>query len=256
MIALMAVVFMTSLLGSVHCAGMCGPFALLATGSTGRPPLARLTAYHFGRLTTYLTAGVAAGTVGAALDQGGQLLGWQSVAARIAGAAMILIGLAQLSGRAKYARGSLGTRVGGALARLRKPLARVSPTWRALLTGAITTLLPCGWLYLFVIAAAGTGSPLSAAAVMVLFWAGTLPILSALVLGAGRLAAPVRRWLPAAASLALVVVGTVTLVRRAEAELGMLNSFGPAAAGQPTTVEHVQQIADQPLPCCQAEVAR
>lgn len=65
--------------------------------------------------------------------------------------------------------------MGGALRRLMdRP-----PVVRAAATGLFTTLLPCGWLYAFVVTAAGTGSgtPLHGAALMAVFWLGTLPMM-------------------------------------------------------------------------------
>jgi sulfite exporter TauE/SafE len=56
----------TSLLGSVHCAAMCGGFVCLYSGSgparhTGAAPH---VAYNAGRLVSYLLLGAIAGSVG------------------------------------------------------------------------------------------------------------------------------------------------------------------------------------------------
>ena len=48
-----------SLLGSWHCAGMCGPFASFM-GTTQRYPVIRQLGYHLGRLTTYLSLAILA----------------------------------------------------------------------------------------------------------------------------------------------------------------------------------------------------
>ncbi len=62
MTALLAGAALTGLVGSLHCIGMCGPFAV-ACGTTTRGSLA----WHTGRLTTYGILGAIAGTVGHAL---------------------------------------------------------------------------------------------------------------------------------------------------------------------------------------------
>ena len=57
MIALIGAVLVASLLGSLHCAGMCGAFVAFAViGSPGHQPsrVALNTAYNLGRLITYL----------------------------------------------------------------------------------------------------------------------------------------------------------------------------------------------------------
>ncbi|RMF85708.1 MAG: sulfite exporter TauE/SafE family protein, partial [Planctomycetota bacterium] len=95
MTALIAAVFVASLLGSLHCAGMCGPFVAFAVGAdAGRTGGAwRHVAYHGGRLVTYSLLGVAAGALGAALDLGGAWVGVQRTAAIVAGAIMVLFGV-------------------------------------------------------------------------------------------------------------------------------------------------------------------
>jgi len=93
----------------------------------------------------------------------------------------------------------------------------MSPAWRALLIGLMTTLLPCGWLYAFAITAAGTGSPAWGALTMAVFWLGTLPVLISVGVGVQALTGPLRRRLPALTSLALVAVGLLMVVGRATA---------------------------------------
>ena len=45
--------------------------------------------------------------------------------------------------------------------------------------GLLTALLPCGWLYTYVVAAIATKSPWAGALTLFLFWLGGLPALSA-----------------------------------------------------------------------------
>ena len=60
---------------------------------------------------------------------------------------------------------------------------RLTPLPRALSTGLLTAFLPCGWLYLFALKAAETGSPLRGALFMIAFWLGSVPAL--VLVGAG-----------------------------------------------------------------------
>jgi sulfite exporter TauE/SafE len=81
-------VLIASVLGSLHCAGMCGGLMLFAIGSDGQTSKrtkARLQAgYHGGRMLTYTILGVVAGSIGAALDLTGGFVGVQRVAAVLA----------------------------------------------------------------------------------------------------------------------------------------------------------------------------
>jgi sulfite exporter TauE/SafE len=64
---LMVATTLASALGSVHCVGMCGPFAMLATKRSEASQTvfghlqSRLIAYHLGRLATYLSLGLLVG---------------------------------------------------------------------------------------------------------------------------------------------------------------------------------------------------
>jgi sulfite exporter TauE/SafE len=78
----------------------------------------------------------------------------------------------------------------------------------------MTSLLPCGWLYAFVAAAAGTASPLRATAVMGLFWLGTLPVIASLGIGLQRLAGPLRARLPLVTAAVVIVIGVATVAGR------------------------------------------
>jgi len=231
MLTLFAAVLTASLLGSAHCAGMCGAFVAFAVGTPDRTPRwAANAAYNLGRLATYLTLGAVAGMLGAALDLGGSMLGLQRLAAAAAGAIMLAFGLIAVLRHA-------GVRVPRAplpafLARLaRAGHARafeMTPLARAATVGLITTLLPCGWLYAFVITSAGTAHPLWGAATMAAFWLGTLPVLAALGFGIQSLAGPLRRHMPLATSVLLVAVGLWTL-------LGRMTAPAMAAAPRPPT---------------------
>jgi uncharacterized protein len=234
MSALLLTVLGTSLLGSLHCAGMCGPFAVLASTSEVAPTAtgAALTvngralslwqshatlqlAYHTGRLFTYIAFGTAAGGLGAALEVGGSLVGVQQAAAVLAGALMIAFGILALLRAAGVRLGSASPLWLNRLAGLGYQRANALPPFsRALTIGLLTTLLPCGWLYAFVVAAAGTGSPLHGAVLMTVFWLGTLPILTAVGSAARLLTEPMRRRLPTLTALALIAVGSVTVIQR------------------------------------------
>jgi sulfite exporter TauE/SafE len=78
----------------------------------------------------------------------------------------------------------------------------------------LSGFLPCGWLWAFVVTAAGTGGALKGAAVMTAFWAGTVPALVAVGVGAQLVSAPLRRHVPAVTAILLVVLGLYAILGR------------------------------------------
>ena len=67
-------VFMSGLMGSAHCAGMCGPFAAMIASTNGGSNLLRQLTYSVGRLFTYAWLGAIAGFAGQQLmDQSAAL---------------------------------------------------------------------------------------------------------------------------------------------------------------------------------------
>lgn len=256
MLALIGAVFVFSLMGSLHCAGMCGPFLLFAVGSeSGRPARAHYLhgAYHIGRLLTYTVLGVIAGFLGQALDFGGSMLGVQRIAAILAGTLMIAFGIA-------VTLRAIGKNVSQPRPPkfLQKVVSRghavamdLEPTQRALAIGLLTTLLPCGWLYTFAIAAAGTGSPIYGALTMATFWAGTLPVMVSLGVGLRALTGPLRKHVPIISALAVVAVGVATVFGRITIPVitkDQLAETAPASLRE--SIDTIKGVDHSDLPCC------
>lgn len=245
--ALLATVFLASLLGSLHCVGMCGGFVAFYSGADGSGGSRRLlshAAYSGGRLVAYLTLGLAAGTIGAALDLAGSLAGFQRIAAVVAGVVMIVWGilaLLQIGGVKVFRHGS-GSRLSGWLRRGISLVGHRPPVIRAGVVGLLSGVLPCGWLWAFLVTAAGTGSAWRGAAVMASFWAGTVPVLLALGLGAQLLGVPLRRHIPAVTALILVALGLYAVIGRPTTVVAAVQRHQHAAAEVPS--------ADDPPPCC------
>ncbi len=210
--ALLAGIFATSLLGSVHCLAMCGPLV----GLHGGAKTVRLAFVHsLGRATTYVVLGALAGLVGSAVNLAGDLANMQRTATIVAAALVIGLGVYQIVDvhvtRAR-ARGRARPRssFSAALVHIRPK----SAVKRSYLIGTLTGLLPCGWLWAFVIAAAGTGSVLAGAATMLAFWLGTVPAMTGLLAFAGPIVSRIRARLPVITAVALVALGLGTLALR------------------------------------------
>jgi sulfite exporter TauE/SafE len=276
--ALLATVFVASLLGSLHCVGMCGPFALLAGTGDGRTfRWAPTVAYSGGRLISYTVVGVLFGSLGLALNRSFSFGVWQQTATGVAGALMVFVGgiaLARQLGwqiRLPRVAGPLERALGG-LIRWGK---RLSPIRRAAMIGLASSLMPCGWLYVFALAAAGTASPWGGGLVMAVFWSGTVPIMVGLGLGWGRISRQFQAKVPLTMAILVILIGVFTLVYRSPVHLGPGITAHPHVAvvedldgaprpsGRPAglqvpqsmaeAMEQIQTIDHRQLPCCQGQ---
>jgi sulfite exporter TauE/SafE len=236
----LASVLVASLLGSVHCAAMCGGFVAAyadgANAGTGRRAGAHL-AYNAARLVTYLALGASAGALGRALDLAGNAMGLAHVAAIVAGALLLASGIVALAPRSSLVklrprpRSSAASLLGRVLVRFRA----APPVVRATLLGLSSALLPCGWLYAFAALAAGTGGAIAGARLMAAFWLGTVPMLLGLGLSLETLGRRFARLFSRLRPALVIGVGTVTLLSRLQlpAFAAARPSASPSRAGAP-----------------------
>jgi sulfite exporter TauE/SafE len=256
MIATLAAVLLASLLGSLHCAGMCGALVAFAVGSTEpRSLLSRIVlqlAYHGGRMVTYALLGAICGLLGAALDLGASIVGLNRAAAVLAGVTMIGVGVVAVL---RYRGVRLPSwSVPGWLQRTLSAGQRLAvglrPLPRALTIGLLTALLPCGWLYAFAVIAAGTGSAAWGAAIMVAFWVGTVPVLASLGAAVQTLTGTLGRRVPLATAILLVVLGLGTVVERFA--LSGESFITPAVTNEELdTLQQIDAASQTTPPCCQ-----
>lgn len=260
---LLATVLAASLLGSAHCAGMCGAFVAFAVGMDD-PDAARKrahlhAAYNAGRLVTYISLGALAGALGKALDLAGSMAGVSRVAGALAGAMLIVFGGAHLMR-------ALGLRVAivrppklmqRALRTANRAAMTLPPVRRALAIGLMTTLLPCGWLYAFIAVAAGSGDAALGALTMATFWLGTLPMMVAVGVGVRALAGPLATRLPVLMPILVIGAGLFTVLSRIAVPVDALR--GAAARVETTSLESlsasVNALDPESMPCCAEEPA-
>ena len=210
--ALLAGIVATSIVGSVHCLAMCGPLV----GLHGGAKTTRLAAMHaLGRLTTYVALGAIAGLVGSAVNLAGDLANLQRGATIVAAGLIIGMGVYQIVDvYVHVTRGRARTRARSPFTAALVHIRPKSAAKRSYLIGTLTGLIPCGWLWAFVIAAAGSASPLVGAATMFAFWLGTVPAMVGLLRLTSPLVARIRARMPAVTAIALIAVGVGTLALR------------------------------------------
>jgi sulfite exporter TauE/SafE len=199
-----------ALANAVHCAGMCGAFAMRAAASPR--PCPGFLLYGAGKTFTYLFFGALAGALGARVLAEGTPA--QVALGMAAGALLFVAGVRRLLPGAARAAG------GGALAAFLQPAlaaaGRTDAAWGRFVLGAVTAALPCGVVYLAALQAAAAGTAEGGLLLMAGFGAGTLPSLGvAAALGHRVLSRLPRPALRFAGGSLLVALGILAVVRAA-----------------------------------------
>ncbi|EIJ41519.1 hypothetical protein BegalDRAFT_0604 [Beggiatoa alba B18LD] len=175
--------FLTGLLGSIHCVGMCGGIVGALTmglpATTHQSPMRLmpyLLTYNLGRLGSYAFAGGIAGFLGGQFTE--QLPQPHLVGMVISGIFMILLGL-YLGGWWQVL--TKFEKLGATLWRKIQPISRyflpVKNPVQALGLGIIWGWLPCGLVYTALMLALATGNAIDGSLLMLFFGLGTLPML-------------------------------------------------------------------------------
>jgi sulfite exporter TauE/SafE len=199
--------FLLGLLGSLHCAGMCGPIALAlpaSSASRGTFVLGR-TLNQLGRIATYVCLGLVGGVVGKTMALAGVQQGLS-----IGLGSLMLLGVftTQL---APWSVG-VGRWVGWVKASLARHLKQGTPLSLAAM-GAMNGLLPCGLVYVACGGAASTGSILHGIAYMALFGLGTVPMMLSISLAGRSMPMALRLRLQTVVPACLVLMGTLLILR-------------------------------------------
>jgi sulfite exporter TauE/SafE len=199
--------FLLGLVGSLHCAGMCGPLALAlpATGDSRVSFTAGRLAYNAGRITTYCLLGALFGLVGMTFALAG-LQRWASISA---GAAILL-------GLLASARRTLNTPVSRAVARVRAGLGvllhrRTMGSIYSL--GVLNGFLPCGLVYVGCAGAVATGGFLPSMGYMAAFGLGTVPMMLSLGLAGKMFHTGIRLKFQKLVPVCLLMLGALLVLR-------------------------------------------
>ena len=205
--------FVTGLLGSAHCLGMCGGisglFAVNAAVTSLKRQAPQAIAYNTGRVLTYAILGVVVALIGRTMVDSIPKL---AAPVRLAsGLLIVLIGLqVAFNWRILALVENAGGRLWRKIAPAAKGLVPVESMPQALGLGLIWGLLPCGLVYSVLLLAASTADPVSGSLVMLAFGIGTMPAMIATGLSAAKLAQFMsRRRL--GAGLLIVIIGLATI---------------------------------------------
>jgi sulfite exporter TauE/SafE len=162
-------------LGSFHCAGMCGPIAMalpVRNNSTTSFIAGRLL-YNTGRIFTYIWLGFSIGLIGHSIA----LAGFQKTLSIVSGILLLAFAILSLFFRRINSPDLILIKYTNKIKQLFKSLFGKKSMLTLFLIGTVNGLLPCGFVYLALIAAAATGSFFNSMFYMFLFGLGTLPMM-------------------------------------------------------------------------------
>jgi sulfite exporter TauE/SafE len=201
------IAFTLGLLGSLHCAAMCGPLMLALSvppGGAGRFVAGRVT-YQLGRVTTYVLLGVVAGLIGKSIFLAG-LQRWLSIA----------LGVAILAGFLISKKISLTAPVVRMVAKLKTAMSAQlrKRSFRSLaLLGMLNGLLPCGLVYVAMAGAVSRGTLGEGVVYMATFGLGTLPTMLGISLSGKLFPLPLRLKLGRAIPIGVCLLAGLLILR-------------------------------------------
>lgn len=161
------------LLGSIHCAVMCGPLLLAVQAGQGiswKTTVNKLL-YQLGRILTYGLLGLLLGLIGSTAA----IQGWQQGFSLVTGLILLAIGLFHMFGKSSAQLAAFQTKA-------IQPFAKFMGKWLyrpggSFVAGVLNGVLPCGMVYMALASAVNADSMTNSFLFMVLFGLGTLPLL-------------------------------------------------------------------------------
>ena len=193
------------LMGSFHCAGMCGPIAIVLPlrGKKYSQKVFGGLLYNIGRTVTYSAMGAVFGLLG----QGLELVGFQQWVSIIMGALMIIsVIFPALFKHQNDLNSSLFSIVGKLKQALRKMFTTKS-YGGLFIIGILNGFLPCGLVYIALAGAIGTHSVIVGTLFMALFGLGTIPMMLGISLVGNMASAKVRTKINKFIPVVVVFVG-------------------------------------------------
>ena len=211
-------VFVSGVLGSAHCIGMCG--AICATMNLGtttiRSALGRQLLWSAGRIFTYGFLGLAAGVAGSKLSRTqfvqsqANLLYVQAAFAVLAGLLLMVQGLLA-AGWFPRRRSKSGSPC--VTASIFAGFLRGGSAVGVFIAGILTGFLPCGLVYSFLALAVASTSIWQGLLIMVTFGLGTVPVMLLTGTGLTMTTLQARRQLMKLAAICVLVTGLLTVSR-------------------------------------------
>ena len=203
--------FITGLMGSGHCIGMCGALVsgyFLRFSKHAEGPLPYIV-YHFGRISVYSLAGFLSAFIGATLISTGLIGTTQGVLQLIAGSIMVLLGL-EILGVLR-----LNTSFLGLPASVSKKwfmsATRRGPVIGSLMAGTLNGMMPCTLTFAMAVKATTADNPIEGGALLLVFGLGTLPMMASVGAIGALIGQQCQAWMAKLSALAVMSLGAWTL---------------------------------------------
>lgn len=216
------IAFYIGLFGSVHCIGMCGPLAFAIPSFHKRwwLVIADKLVYNSGRVISYSFLGFLTGLIGKQL----WLAGLQQSVSILSGLLIIIAGLSRLF-KSKFSPG-------GFMPNLLSPIHKtiryaLNHQLGHFIVGLLNGFLPCGFVYLALVGAVNTSSPLASAQYMFWFGAGTFPLMLIATVGSGYIGPVFRRRINKAMPFLMICLGCWFLLRGLSLDIPYLSPAKP-----------------------------
>jgi sulfite exporter TauE/SafE len=214
--SLIYMAFVTGLLGTGHCIGMCGglvgALSLSEAGQKGGWLFHLL--YNAGRITTYTIIGALVGWLGSALAYTDKFKAVTRSLLLSSDVFIILVGLGT-AGLFSWLNASKLDFPGPmqVVARATTGLRKLPPALSALPLGLLFGFIPCGYLYAVAITAAQSASMATGALMLFVFGVGTAPALFFFGSAAHWVSGRARTWMLRVAGLVVAAMGVTNLLK-------------------------------------------
>ncbi len=203
--------FIVGLVGSAHCAGMCGPIALALPLRSDNwfTRVGGGLVYNTGRIITYMLLGAIFGMLGKGLHMAGFQL-WASIVIGILMIVMVVVPLVfkKLPTLNNVFEGYSARLLGGF-----RNMFRNGGMPSLFGIGLLNGILPCGLVYVAVAGAINTGDVLSAMLYMALFGAGTIPVMLAVSIAGTMISLNLRIFVNKLSPYVIVLLGVLFILR-------------------------------------------
>lgn len=199
--------FLTGLMGSLHCAGMCGPIVLaLPLEEKKSTFFINKSIYNLARIPAYVIIGLVFGLIG----NMGQAFGIQQNISIITGVILLIYGITLLFFHRKLAIKGFSN----GIVRLMQPFMKKKGSLAMFMLGFLNGFLPCGLVYIAAAYCIQAPEIHQSALIMVFFGLGTFPAMYSLSLSKLIFKTKsLKRFSTKVAPIISIIIGIVLLIR-------------------------------------------
>ncbi|MFX0555582.1 sulfite exporter TauE/SafE family protein [Maribacter sp. CXY002] len=198
-------------MGSLHCVGMCGPIAFMlpVDSKNNLKKVLQISLYHSGRLMAYGLIGLVFGLIGKGL----YVFGMQQKLSIGIGVLMIVLVIIPTQTLNRY---KISKPIYKVISKIKSSLGasfkrKTADTF--LTIGFLNGFLPCGLIYIAVFGAIAMGNIAQGSLYMVLFGAGTIPLMTTAVYFSGFLKGNRKQKIQKLIPVFVVLMGTLFILR-------------------------------------------